>query len=429
MKALQSGMIAPEQMQPIARVTAKCYVLLGDWQSSYGSHGHSIHSANQSPAPSRHPSVSSRMHTPTGMHRGYYRNQRGAQTSNILNYYQTATKLQHHWQKAWKRLAILYYDLVMDKARGDDPNQLINPFQNEYANFESQFGPHGNQNQMGVVGGGIPPHIYEGDDSAAPRNFTVPSNEEQPLEGPMYEAHQQQASHRPLHSRNDPPSPSQSIIVDSETIGDYAKRAVSCYFKAIQYSEGSSLEDTLRLFMLWVEHGTRKIVEDCIKEGVKTISPETWLEIAPQLIARLDLDDNVGRLIKQLMIDVAKAHPHGLIYPLIAATESKNEIRATAAIEILSVVSETKFLIVQQGQMLNKELIRCAILWHEMWHETLEDASKLYFQCEGAPRDINQMLALLKPLHEKLERGHQTLKEFSFIQVCNFCIFMLDQEI
>jgi FKBP12-rapamycin complex-associated protein len=418
MKALQSAPITPDQIQPIARVTAKCYVLLGDWQSSYGTHGHGIHSANASPSPSRHASVSSRIHTPTGSsHHGYYRNQKGGgHTSSILNYYLTATRLQHHWQKAWKRLAILYYDLVMDKARSDDgSSHLINPLLSDYSTFETQF-----EQSQANTSNVRTPHVQDSnDDTAAPRNFTVPSNEEHPANEwtdqniPVYQDNQHQQFQK--FRANEPPSPSHSIVIDSETIGYYAQEAVKCYFKAIQFSEGSSLEDTLRLFMLWVEHGNRKIVEDCIKDGIKIISPETWLEIAPQLITRLDLDDDVGKLIKELVTNVAKAHPHGLIYPLIAAKESKNAVRAAAAKDILATLSETNLLLVQQGQMLNHELIRCAILWHEQWHETLEEASKIFFHPDG-PKDINQMLALMRPLHEKLNGGHQTLKEFSFIQ-------------
>lgn len=54
-----------------------------------------------------------------------------------------------------------------------------------------------------------------------------------------------------------------------------------------------------------------------------------------------------------------------------------------------------------------------AILWHELWHEGLEEASRLYF----GERDVASMLSTLEPLHALLERGPQTLKEISFNQV------------
>lgn len=57
-----------------------------------------------------------------------------------------------------------------------------------------------------------------------------------------------------------------------------------------------------------------------------------------------------------------------------------------------------------------------AILWHEMWHEGLEEASRLYF----GERNVKGMFAVLEPLHAMMERGPQTLKETSFNQVCDF---------
>jgi phosphatidylinositol kinase/protein kinase (PI-3 family) len=59
------------------------------------------------------------------------------------------------------------------------------------------------------------------------------------------------------------------------------------------------------------------------------------------------------------------------------------------------------------------ELIRVAILWHELWHEGLEEASRLYF----GERNVKGMFETLEPLHAMLDRGPQTLKETSFNQV------------
>lgn len=51
-----------------------------------------------------------------------------------------------------------------------------------------------------------------------------------------------------------------------------------------------------------------------------------------------------------------------------------------------------------------------------MWHEGLEEASRLYF----GERNVKGMFAVLEPLHAMMERGPQTLKETSFNQVCDF---------
>lgn len=67
-----------------------------------------------------------------------------------------------------------------------------------------------------------------------------------------------------------------------------------------------------------------------------------------------------------------------------------------------------------QAQLVSKELIRVAILWHEMWHEALEEASRLYF----GEHNIEGMLNVLEPLHAMLEEETEiTIKEQAFIQV------------
>jgi serine/threonine-protein kinase mTOR len=75
------------------------------------------------------------------------------------------------------------------------------------------------------------------------------------------------------------------------------------------------------------------------------------------------------------------------------------------------------------------ELIRVAILWHELWHEGLEEASRLYF----TEKNPEGMIAALEPLHNMLEdvcrfwlmlrlqltslQGPTTARETSFAQV------------
>ena len=70
-----------------------------------------------------------------------------------------------------------------------------------------------------------------------------------------------------------------------------------------------------------------------------------------------------------------------------------------------------------QAQLVSKELIRMAILWHEMWHEALEEASRLYF----GEHNVEGMLQALEPLHAMMDKqGPETLKEISFGQVRNW---------
>lgn len=50
--------------------------------------------------------------------------------------------------------------------------------------------------------------------------------------------------------------------------------------------------------------------------------------------------------------------------------------------------------------IVSQELVRVAILWHELWHEGLEEASRLYF----TEKNPEGMIAVLEPLHDMLDR-------------------------
>ena len=61
--------------------------------------------------------------------------------------------------------------------------------------------------------------------------------------------------------------------------------------------------------------------------------------------------------------------------------------------------------------VVSRELIRVAILWHELWHEALDEASRLFFSEKNAPG----MIQALEPLHEMIEAvGSMTWKYFLF---------------
>lgn len=196
-------------------------------------------------------------------------------------------------------------------------------------------------------------------------------------------------------------------------ITQYAVPAVHGFFRSINLLQGNSLQDTLRLLTLWFDYGQYTEVYDALVEGMKLIEINTWLQVIPQLIARIDTHRSlVGQLVHTLLIDIGKQHPQALVYPLTVASKSASLPRKNAAHKILNSMSDHSPTLVQQALMCSEELIRVAILWHEQWHEGLEEASRLYF----GDMNVNGMFETLEPLHAMLERGPQTLKETSFYQ-------------
>ncbi|XP_072012517.1 serine/threonine-protein kinase mTOR isoform X7 [Engystomops pustulosus] len=284
---------------------------------------------------------------------------------NVLEYYNAATEHDLNWYKAWHAWAVMNFEAVL--------------------HFKHQYQPR------------------------EEKKVRHPSNASGNTENSESESEGESAENSPV------PSPVQKKPSEdlSHTLLQYTVPAVQGFFRSISLSRGNNLQDTLRVLTLWFDYGHWPDVNEALVEGIKTIQIDTWLQVIPQLIARIDTPRPlVGRLIHQLLTDIGRYHPQALIYPLTVASKSTTTARHNAANKILKNMCEHSNTLVQQAMMVSEELIRVAILWHEMWHEGLEEASRLYF----GERNVKGMFAVLDPLHAMMERGPQTLKETSFNQ-------------
>lgn len=198
----------------------------------------------------------------------------------------------------------------------------------------------------------------------------------------------------------------------------YVVEAVKGYFRSIAFGANTkggddSLQDILRLLTLWFNHGATAQVQVALQEGFSYVNIDTWLVVLPQIIARIHSNiPAVRELIQSLLVRIGGSHPQALMYPLLVACKSISSLRRAAAEEVVDKVKQHSGVLVDQAQLVSKELIRVAILWHELWHEALEEASRLYF----GERNVEGMLNVLEPLHVMLEEGATTLKEVAFIQ-------------
>ncbi|KAK4570311.1 phosphatidylinositol kinase- protein kinase tor1 [Recurvomyces mirabilis] len=205
----------------------------------------------------------------------------------------------------------------------------------------------------------------------------------------------------------------ESADVPREIVNDHVVPAIKGFVKSIALSSSSSLQDTLRLLTLWFAHGKHQEVTHSVTQGITSVSIDTWLEVIPQLIARINQPNKIVRdAIHNLLIDVARAHPQALVYPLTVSMKSDGGNRSRFATRIMDNIRQHSPKLVEQAGLVSHELIRIAVLWHEQWHEGLEEASRLYF----GDHNIQGMLATLEPLHEMLRKGPETLREISFIQ-------------
>jgi FKBP12-rapamycin complex-associated protein len=201
---------------------------------------------------------------------------------------------------------------------------------------------------------------------------------------------------------------------DQKSIIAHVVPAIQGFFKSISFSAGSSLQDTLRLLTLWFSHGGHAEVNTAVTEGFANISVDTWLDVLPQLIARINQPNKrVQQSVHNLLADVGRAHPQALVYPLTVAMKSwQNTRRSRSAAQIMDSMRQHSANLVAQADTVSHELVRVVVLWHELWHEGLEEASRLYF----GDKNIEGMFATLEPLHSLLEKGPETLREISFAQ-------------
>ena len=161
------------------------------------------------------------------------------------------------------------------------------------------------------------------------------------------------------------------------------------------------LEDTLRLLTLWFRHGTKEGVYEVLTEELKNVAPENWLGVIPQLIARMHVrDPEISILLRKVLIQVAVSHPQALVCPISVALNTTNNQRKLSASAVMVEIRKNDCQLVEEADMVSRELMRVAISPHEFWHEGLERAAQLYI----GDKDIDGMIEVLLELHESMNK-------------------------
>ena len=225
------------------------------------------------------------------------------------------------------------------------------------------------------------------------------------------------AAEQALHNRRqkmgdegtEPNDIDDTMMNSEEMLQRHVIPAIRGFFHSISLQ--SSLQDTLRLLTLWFTFGGASDAAKAMNDGFGMIKIDNWLEVLPQLISRIHQPDQiVSRSLLSLLSDLGKAHPQVLLNPLIVAIKSESESRRLAALSIIEKMKLHSPILVDQAELVSDELVRVAVLWHELWYEGLEDASRQFF----GEKNTEKMFATLEPLHALLKRDPETLQEISF---------------
>eukprot|EP01038_Epipyxis_sp_PR26KG_P011143 gene11143-14952_t len=188
---------------------------------------------------------------------------------------------------------------------------------------------------------------------------------------------------------------------DSSTV--YVTHAIKGFVKSIILSQGQPvanvLQDTLRLLTLWFSYGTKRAISDMLSKELPKISPENWLSVIPQLIARIHIKSpEISGLLRTLLKQVAAIHPQALVCPISVALNTHDQQQKMVAAEILNEMRMKWNVLVEEATLVSRELMRVAITPHELWYDGLEQAAQLYME----NKDLSAMMIVLNDLHEAM---------------------------
>ena len=97
-----------------------------------------------------------------------------------------------------------------------------------------------------------------------------------------------------------------------------------------------TLQNTLRLLKLWFRHGNLVEIEQIVRNGFDKIDLKNWIDVIPQLLARVDIKDNIIRKsLIELLERISQKFPQALIYSLSVLQKSKTTDRRRAADQLI----------------------------------------------------------------------------------------------
>lgn len=194
--------------------------------------------------------------------------------------------------------------------------------------------------------------------------------------------------------------------------------ALKGFIESISKCGGSSassrtLQDLLRMVTLWFKYGDDEQVELVLQESFNRIDIISWIEVVPQIMARLDNPhQRIQSLIQTLLMKIGANHAQSIIYPLTVSLHDDNSIRRAAGQKILDHMKQHSNGLIQQAVLVAEELNRAAILMKEHWIDGVEEACRYYFQ----EKNLDQMLKTFMELTNISRKDPETLNEITFHQ-------------
>ena len=167
---------------------------------------------------------------------------------------------------------------------------------------------------------------------------------------------------------------------------------------------------TLRIISNLFRRGNKEMY-NIFQSKVDSIPVHIWLEVLPQIMARLSTSDaDLLSILHNLITSVGNAHPHPVLCSLLVLFKSDNEELSSAARNFMNHFSKNHPSIVEQTILLGDELIRTAATWWEIAFASIVEAQFAYYELKSPEK----MISALAPLHEITLREPESFSEASF---------------
>lgn len=149
------------------------------------------------------------------------------------------------------------------------------------------------------------------------------------------------------------------------------------------------------MLTLWFSYGAKESVTHILETELNKLSPDHWISVLPQLIARIHIKSTaISTILRNLLIKVAKAHPQALVCPISVALNSNDDDQRELALDVINEIRKTHNQLVEEAAMMSSELMRVAITPSELWFDGIEKACAAYL--DG---NILNMMTILNSLH------------------------------
>lgn len=97
------------------------------------------------------------------------------------------------------------------------------------------------------------------------------------------------------------------------------------------------------MLKIWFQHGNLNEIQSKLKEGVEIIDLKVWIEVIPQLLARIDIkDDTIRRTLIDLLEKISLKFPQAILYSLSVQENSTSVERKRAAKQLMEKLKTTQ---------------------------------------------------------------------------------------